>query len=257
MPDKAARLVALGLDADAEAHLSSNEAEVSAPYGGRETEALCSLYGQLSRAKRRYKVGSNAVSFESLMRAPSPADRWSWECLYPSPYADRVTELEAEYSIPRGLVHSLMRQESAFDPEIRSPVGAQGLLQLMPTTAKEAGKECGVEVPDPSNVTAPELNLRLGTFYIAKMLKTFEGSTPLAAAGYNAGPKAVSRWVEGAKEHETDVFVARIPYEETRNYVVRVMGNFARYQWLAGGDAVVMPVALELPKNGRAGDDDY
>jgi soluble lytic murein transglycosylase len=215
------------------------------------------MYGQLSRAKRRYKVGSNAVDFESLMRAPAPADRWSWECLYPSPYNDRVGELEAEYAIPRGLVHALMRQESGFDPEIRSPVGAEGLMQLMPNTAGEAAKECNLDSFDPKEVTAPEVNLRLGSFYIGKMLKTFEGSPALAAAAYNAGPTAVSRWIENAKEHEADVFVARIPYEETRNYVVRVMGNLARYQWLAGGDAAVTPLALELPKNGRAKDDDY
>jgi soluble lytic murein transglycosylase len=257
LPEKVARLVALGLDEDAEAQLATNEAEVSAPYGGRETEALCSLYGQLSRAKRRYKVGANAVSFEALMRAPSPADRWSWDCLYPAPYADRVSELEAQYKLPPGLVHALMRQESGFDPEIRSPVGAQGLLQLMPTTAQEAAKEAGIEGFEPGLVTTPEVNLQLGSFYIAKMLKTFEGSAPLAAAGYNAGPKAVSRWLESAKEHEADVFVARIPYEETRNYVVRVMGNLARYQWLAGGDSSVAGLALALPKNGRAGDDDY
>ncbi len=257
LPEKVARLVALGLDEDAEAQLATNEAEVSAPYGGRETEALCSLYGQLSRAKRRYKVGANAVSFEALMRAPSPADRWSWDCLYPAPYADRVSELEAQYKLPPGLVHALMRQESGFDPEIRSPVGAQGLLQLMPTTAQEAAKEAGIEGFEPGLVTTPEVNLQLGSFYIAKMLKTFEGSAPLAAAGYNAGPKAVSRWLESAKEHEADVFVARIPYEETRNYVVRVMGNLARYQWLAGGDSSVAGLVLALPKNGRAGDDDY
>ncbi len=257
LPMKAAKLVALGLDADAESQLSATEADVSAPYGGRETEALCTLYGQLSRAKRRYKVGSNAVDFDALMRAPAPADRWSWECLYPSPYNERVREIEAEFSIPPGLVHSLMRQESGFDPEVRSPVGAEGLMQLMPSTAEQAAKEARLEGFDPREVTAPEINLRLGGFYIGKLLKTFEGGVPLAVAAYNAGPTALSRWVEKAKDHETDVFVARIPYQETRNYVVRVMGNFARYQWLAGGDAAVSPIPLELPKTPRAGDDDY
>jgi soluble lytic murein transglycosylase len=257
LPAKAASLVALGLDADAEAHISANEAEVSAAYGGRESEALCLMYGQLSRAKRRYKVGSNAVGFESLMRAPSEADRWMWECLYPAPYGDRVAELERELSIPPGLVHSLMRQESAFDPEVRSPVGAQGLMQLMPATAEAAAKEAKLDGFLHSEVTAPEVNLRLGSFYIGKLLKTFDQSFPLAVAAYNAGPGAVSRWVETAKEHETDVFVARIPFSETRNYVVRVLGNLARYQWLRGGDASVTPLPLELPASPRAGADDY
>jgi len=89
------------------------------------------------------------------------------------------------------------------------------------------------------------------------MLRTFDGSVPLAVASYNAGPTAVSRWVETAKELDADLFVARIPYEETRNYTMRVMGNLARYQWLAGGDAAVQALALELPRAARAGDDDY
>ena len=257
LPPKAAQLVALGLDADAEAHLADNESTASAAYVGRETEALCLMYGKLSRAKRRYKVGAAAVSFESLMRAPSAADRWSWECLYPAPYAERVTLIQKERSITPGLIHSLMRQESAFDPEARSPVGAQGLMQLMPTTAEEAAKEAKLEGFKLDEIQAPELNLTIGSFYIAKMLKTFEGSLPLAVASYNAGPTAVSRWVEMAKEHEADVFVARIPYEETRTYVSRVMSNLARYQWLSGGDAAVTPNPLELPSDARASDDDY
>ncbi|MBL8740704.1 MAG: transglycosylase SLT domain-containing protein, partial [Myxococcales bacterium] len=159
LPPKAAQLVALGLDADAEAHLADNESTASAAYVGRETEALCLMYGKLSRAKRRYKVGAAAVSFESLMRAPSAADRWSWECLYPAPYAERVTLIQKERSITPGLIHSLMRQESAFDPEARSPVGAQGLMQLMPTTAEEAAKEAKLEGFKLDEIQAPELNL--------------------------------------------------------------------------------------------------
>jgi len=257
LPPKAAVLMTLGLDADAEAHLADNESTASAVYVGRETEALCLMYGKLSRAKRRYKVGSAAVSFESLMRAPSAADRWSWECLYPAPYRNRVELLQKERSITPGLIHSLMRQESAFDPEIRSPVGAEGLMQLMPTTAEEAAKEAKLEDYKVDDIRTPEINLTIGSFYIAKMLKTFDGSLPLAVASYNAGPTAVSRWVEMAKEHEADVFVARIPYQETRTYVSRVMSNLARYQWLAGGDAAVESNALELPSTARAADDDY
>ncbi len=257
LPPKAAQLLSLGLDADAEVHLAENEATTSAAYTGRETEALCQLYGKLSRAKRRYRVGVAAVSFESLMKAPAQADRWSWECLYPAPYQARVSELEQSRSITKGLIHSLMRQESAFDPEARSPVGAEGLMQLMPTTAEEAAKEAKLTSYRIEEIRAPEVNLTIGSFYIAKMLKTFQGSLPLAVASYNAGPGAVSRWVEMAKEHEADVFVARIPFEETRTYVQKVLGNLARYQWLSGGDAAVLEHTLELPAGARAGDEDY
>jgi len=257
LPAKAAELVSLGLDEDAEAHVAENENAAAAPYVGRESEALCALYGKLSRAKRRYKVGSAAASFDQLMRAPSPADRWMWECTYPAPYPDRVAEAEASLDLPKGLVHSLMRQESAFDPEARSPVGAEGLLQLMPNTAAEVAKESKLDGFDPTLVRAPDTNIQLGSFYIKKLLGTFHGAVPLAVASYNAGPGAVGRWVDGAKDREIDVFVARIPYEETRNYVVRVLGNLARYEWLAGGDAAVLPVPLELPTSVAVGDDDY
>lgn len=257
MPAKAAQLMALGLDADAESHIAENEATASAAYSGRETEALCGMYGKLSRAKRRYKVGAAAVSFESLMRAPSASDRWSWECLYPAPYQQRVSELETEYAISKGLLHSLMRQESAFDPDARSPVGAEGLMQLMPSTAEQAAKEAKLDDFRPDDVGAPETNIKLGAFYISKLLRTFDGSIPLAVASYNAGPGAVSRWVETAKELEADLFVARIPYEETRTYVQRVMGNLARYQWLSGGETAVAAAPLELPRAANATEDDY
>lgn len=257
LPPKARSLAALGLDADAEAWLAANEGTSAAPYVGRETEALCAMYGTLSRAKRRYKVGAQSVGFELLMRAPAPHERWAWECLYPSPYGARVGELEEARKLPKGLVHAVMRQESTFDPDIRSPVGAIGLMQLMPTTAEEAAKEA--KLPDfrADDVPVPEVNLQLGSFYLEKMLGRFSGSVPLAVAAYNGGPQAVSRWVENARELEADVFVARIPFEETRNYTMRVVSNLLRYQWLAGGDAAVTTLPLLLPKETSVGDDDY
>lgn len=255
LPAKAALLASLGLDEEAEAFIEANEQSVGGAYSGRESEALCAMYAQLSRAKRRYKVGTAAVSFDALMKAPGPADRWGWECVYPRPYADAVEALEQHRSVPKGLVHALMRQESGFDPEIASPVGAKGLLQLMPKTAEEAAKEASVPF-SPELVTVPDVNVALGGFYIGKLLGTFQGSVPLAVASYNAGPGAVSSWLKKGVETEVDVWVARIPYDETRNYVVRVMGNLARYQWLAGGEAAVTEVSLEVPLV-RAPEDAY
>ncbi len=256
LPSKAQKLAALGLDADAEAALSENEQAAGAAYPGRETEALCGMYGTLTRAKRRYKVGTAAVSFDALMHAPSDADRWSWDCVYPAPYEEAVAGLEKEYALPSGLVHAVMRQESAFDPEATSPVGAMGLMQLMPTTAEQAAKEASTPF-EPSAIKSPETNLRLGGFYLGKLVKSMGGSLPLAIASYNAGPGAVSRWVENAKDLEVDVWVARIPFEETRNYVARVMGNLARYEWLRGGDDAVMALPLTIPGQVRAKDEDY
>lgn len=256
LPAKAAFLASLGLDGDAEAALLESEDTFAKPYVGRETEALCAMYGQLSRAKRRYRVGANGVAYETLMRAPTDADRWCWTCLYPTPYQGSVGELEASYSLPAGLIYGVMRQESAFDPDAQSPVGARGLMQLMPTTASAAAKEASIEYTA-DDIATPHVNMKIGAFYLSKLLKTFDGSLPLAVAAYNAGPTAVSRWVEKAKDLDADVWVARIPYEETRNYVLRVLSNTGRYQWLRSGDAGVASISLALPHKALAGEDDY
>ena len=101
------------------------------------------------------------------------------------------------------------------------------------------------------------MSLKFGAFYYAKLVKMFQGSLVLASAGYNAGPKAASRWLETGADNDVDLWVARIPYDETRNYVARVAGNLARYQWLEGGDAAVTPLPLELPVGARAPADAY
>ncbi|WP_437275865.1 lytic transglycosylase domain-containing protein [Sorangium sp. So ce375] len=256
LPPAAALLASMGLDGDAESYLAENEREATAAYAGQESEALCRMYGMLSPAKRRYRVGSQAVSAAALRRAPSQAERWAWECVYPEPYVGEVRALEAQHGLPRGLVHALMRQESAFDPVVVSPASAVGLMQLMPSTAQKAASELSLGF-DLDQLKSAPLNLRLGGFYIGKLLRTFEGSLPLATAAYNAGPKAVSHWLEGGIDRDTDVWVARIPYDETRTYVGRVLANLARYQWLAGGDAAVEMLPLTLPADARAPADAY
>ena len=256
LPATPALLTAIGLDGDAEAHLATLERDAAAPYLGRENEALCGLYGLLSRGKRRYRLGQSAVDGTWLMRAPSERERWAWDCVYPQPFARGVRALEEQHALPYGLIHAVMRQESAFDPGIVSPATAVGLMQLMPSTAKQAASEIALPF-DGADLTRPDVNLKLGAFYMAKLLKMFQGHVELAAAAYNAGPRAVSRWVETGSDNDVDLWVARIPYDETRTYVARVAQNLARYQWLEGGDAAVTPVTLEIPAGAKAPADAY
>jgi soluble lytic murein transglycosylase len=256
LPPTPALLYSLGLDGDAEVRLASTEPEAASAYAGRESEALCAMYGMLSRAKRRYRVGSAAVSDSTLMRAPAPSERWAWDCIYPRPYAEPVRALEEQHGLPKGILYALMRQESAFDPAAKSPADAVGLLQLIPPTATRVASELSMPY-DPAALTSPEVSLKLGAHYFAKLLKMFQGSVTLAAAAYNAGPKAVSHWLETGADNDADLWVARIPYDETRNYVARVAGNLSRYQWLEGGDAAVTMLPLEIPVSARAPSDAY
>ncbi len=255
LPAAPALLHSVGLDAAAEGRLALMEQEAAARYPGRESEALCGLYGLLTGARRRYQVGSRAVSLEQLMRPPSTAERWTWTCVYPYPFPDLVRREEQRYGLPTGLVHAVMRQESAFQTTARSPVGARGLMQLMPATASRAAAEAGIDPPN--DILRPDINIRLGAFYLAKLLDSFNGSVPLAVAAYNAGPQAVQSWVTDGDDRDVDVWVARIPYRETRHYVQRVLGNLSRYQWLAGGNGAVMPAPLQLPKETDIGDQAY
>jgi soluble lytic murein transglycosylase len=256
LPPAPSLLASIGLDGDAETRLLAGEREASAPYAGREGEALCDLYGQLSRAKRRYRVGINLVSASYLQRAPSESDRWTWDCLYPRPFAAGVRPLESEHGLPTGLLHALMRQESGFDPAIVSPASAVGLMQLMPSTAKQAAGEMAIDY-DPDRLTSPDFNLRVGAFYLNKLFKMFQSQVVLASAAYNAGPKAVSHWVIAGGDNDVDLWVARIPYDETRTYVARVSQNLARYQWLSGGEGAVTPLPLTLPGGVKAPADAY
>jgi soluble lytic murein transglycosylase len=245
----------LGLEGDAEASLRAREREVTAEPKGREREALCEMYGLLGRAARRYHIAADAVSASVLLRAPSPASAWAWSALYPTPYLDHVREVEAREGLPKNLVYAIMRQESAFDPEALSPARAVGLLQLMPDTARHIAEETQTSF-DERTLRSPPVNIDLGARYLAKMLRTFDGSLALAAAAYNAGPRAVQKWVARGGALELDLWVALIPYEETRTYVARVMSNLNRYRFLDGGEAGVEPVELAAPKpkHGAVGD---
>jgi soluble lytic murein transglycosylase len=144
----------------------------------------------------------------------------------------------------------VMRQESEFHPDARSWVGATGLMQLMPHTAERAAAELGVKY-QPERLGQASYNLQLGAFYLGKLLKTFDQRVVLAVAAYNAGPPAVARWLEGSRNLAPDLWVARIPYRETREYVQRVTENWARYQYLSDGKGAAQELSFALPARVR------
>jgi soluble lytic murein transglycosylase len=247
LPADVALLHRLGLEGDASAALVAQERRLSRAHAPRSGEALCELYGLLEVADRRYAVGQDAATRAGLDRAPGPRSRWMWDCVYPRPYPDLVTRAERELLLPRGILWAVMRQESGFRPAVRSPVGALGLLQLMPSTAERVADELGEKV-EPQALTRAYSNLHFGSAYLRKLIDGFQGNVPLALAAYNAGPQAVGRWLLAGEALPLDLFVARIPYEETRGYVARVLSNAARYAYLEGGEGAVQAPALELPK---------
>jgi soluble lytic murein transglycosylase len=256
LPAKARLLADLGLNSAAERTLHEEEPVLRELYSPRASETLCRQYESLDRGFRRYSLVAGAVGEGILRRPPTASNLWAWQCLYPRPYASTVGQLEQRYALPAGLVYSVMRQESEFSPDARSHVGAVGLMQLMPGTAERAARELTLDHAL-ERLTQAEYNIELGAFYLGKLLGSFDQRVALAVASYNAGPHAVSRWLGGGKGLPLDIWAARIPYEETRNYLARVMSNWARYRYLDGGPDNVPKLALALPSKLELPSDSY
>lgn len=149
---------------------------------------------------------------------------------YPTMLA-RMESIDLEWA----LVHAIIRQESAFDYEARSPAGARGLMQLMPATAKGVARRKGWSHKTSWLTSRPDHNIRLGAAYMEQMIRRFDGSYALAAAAYNGGPGRVDRWLEqfgDPRKGEIDIldWVELIPVYETRNYVQRVLEGVYVYR---------------------------
>ena len=134
------------------------------------------------------------------------------------------------------MVHAIARQESEFDEYRISHAGAQGLMQLMPGTAREQAGKLGVAYMSASLNTDPQYNIRLGNGYFQRMMNTY-GSYPLAVAAYNAGPGNVNKWLRQNGDPRTGAiswvdWIERIPIFETKNYVQRVLENAVVYETL-------------------------
>jgi soluble lytic murein transglycosylase len=154
---------------------------------------------------------------------------------YPTPLRDQVVEAARASEIDPALVYGLIRQESRFVTDARSHVGASGLMQLMPTTARWTARKVGIDWR-PDLITDRSVNLRLGTAYLKLVLDDFGGSAAMAAAAYNAGPSRPRRWREGAVV-EAAAWAEGIPFNETRDYVKKMLANATVYAAILGSQS--------------------
>jgi soluble lytic murein transglycosylase len=254
LPADVAVVSRVGLARDAERLLTQQEASFSRQYAPRGSEALCQAYGMLGVAQRRYRLGQDVVRADTLEVAPNAANTWAWDCIYPTPYQDLVQAAAARENLSPALIFAVMRQESVFDPNAGSPAGACGLLQLIAPTARRVCEQLHEPFSEVA-LLSPDSNVRYGAHYLAQLSGYFDGNLALVAAAYNAGPEAVFRWLSAPEKIGIDAFVARIPFEETRTYVERVLGNLARYQYLSGGAPAVSALNLDLPRASTRPDD--
>jgi soluble lytic murein transglycosylase len=170
----------------------------------------------------------------ALVQRPTPGAEARWWLAWPTAYDRNVGRAARAHGVERALVYAIMREESGYQPDALSVVGARGLTQIMPDTGRRLASDLGAAAFDPAELFVPERNLELGAFYLSRLLARFDGRMSAAIASYNAGPEAVARWLAADPTREDDEWVESIPYDQTRAYVKRVLRSVAVYQALYG-----------------------
>jgi soluble lytic murein transglycosylase len=157
---------------------------------------------------------------------------------YPHAYWNIVEPVSQQYSIDPFLVLSVMREESTFDPNAKSTAGALGLMQLMPQTAFRLNRDLHLRITNVSHVCNVRNNIHVGTFYLSTLIREF-GSYAYALAAYNAGEEKVRKWIQKGNYKSVDEFIEDIPYNETRNYVKKVITTFFEYKRPSGNNEAI------------------
>ena len=183
---------------------------------------------------------------------------------FPMPFKAAVLARTKQIGLDPAYVYGLIRQESRFIMDARSGVGAAGLMQVMPATARWTAKKIGLTDFQPHHITDRDTNIAIGTGYLKLVLDTFGGSMPMAAAAYNAGPNRPRMWrgQSGGPVWEAAIWAENVPFAETRDYVKKVLSNTTSYAALITGqsqslkarlgsvgpkDANLPDIALDLP----------
>jgi soluble lytic murein transglycosylase len=185
-------------------------------------------------------------------RAHWPAGRWklAWQLAFPRPWEDVVAAESASAGIETALTWAIMREESAFNPDAHSAANAIGLMQLLGGTARLVAR--GTTIPfDDTALRRPEVSIALGARLLGSLRTSFSDNPSLAIAAYNGGAGNVRRWLAERGSDDFDVFVDRIPFDETRNYLKRVLSSEAAYAYLYAPKALDELLALPQRASGQ------
>jgi len=171
--------------------------------------------------------------FASMATTDPALPRAFWEMLYPFGWRSEVTAAAQRAGLDPFLVAALVREESSYHPRALSRAGARGLMQLMPATARPMAEHRGLAFAGGELLDDPGANIEIGTAFLAGLLREFKDPR-LALAAYNAGPSRVRQWWQTRRTSDIEAFVEQIPFDETRQYVKRVMFSWDEYRRLYG-----------------------
>jgi len=158
---------------------------------------------------------------------------FDYELLYPTPFAEAVEAAAREFDLERSLLFAVIRQESLYRVDAVSSAGATGLMQLQPGTAGDVARDLGNDAPSRVDLLDPAVNVRLGAARLAALIERFDDNIVPALAAYNAGPAAADRWLP-PEPLDGDIWLENVPYNETREYVRRVLWHTVVFESLAG-----------------------
>ena len=204
--------------------LALREAELLRPRAKTVVQRiyLASLYLQARDYKTSITLADGLGSPEALLLS------------FPKGFEERVRLFSQKYALDEFLVYSVIREESHFDKEAVSVSDARGLMQLLPSTALETAPKAGLSNFQASQLFSPDINLDLGCYYLSWLLSIFEGNFAVSLAGYNGGPTSAKVWHEKNGSLDIDEFVEEIPFEQSRNYVKKILRSYAAYEAVYG-----------------------
>lgn len=169
------------------------------------------------------------------------------EIRFPVIHKDTVVRYARKYDVDPDWVYAVIRQESAFLPNARSPVGAMGMMQIMPATGRQLAREMRMPAPTPERLGTPEVNIQMGVYYLKQLQDQFNGNMILATASYNAGPHRAKAWQPKYGSMEGDIWVDTIPFRETRDYVKNILAYQAIYRHHLGYDVSLNQAMAAIP----------
>jgi peptidoglycan lytic transglycosylase len=198
-------------------------------------------------ARREWWHALKSLDREELLAAAKIAQKWQWHQMaiftiakaeywddlilrFPVLHRHSVVNNAMRHGVNPAVVFGLIRRESVFNPAARSPAGARGLMQIMPATGRYIAGKLHERWRSTAHLNDPDVNIRYGTFYFSSLLNRFNDNFALAAAGYNAGPGRVKRWLPVERPMPADLWVETIPFNETRDYVATVLMYAVIYQ---------------------------
>jgi soluble lytic murein transglycosylase len=223
-------LLAAGLPEDARAELDRLAGEAA---GAGDRLQLATLYAEADAFDAAQRIVVRAYE-EVLARGPRPGHEDAWWLAWPRAYESLVERFAgaAPSGVEPALVHAVMREESGYQASALSTVGARGLLQIMPDTGQRLARELGIAGFQADDLFQPTVNIRLGAAYLGQLHGRFQGRSSAAVGSYNAGPEAVARWLAERPSQDDDEWVESMPYQQTRDYVKRVLRSLHAYQVL-------------------------